>query len=408
MTLDSGTAAAPNITTISNGSLPTISANLTVNEGLNINGLGTLNLLGTNQVNGALSVATGTLIAGAGAESLSAATGFLTVAPNGSTTATLTQNGGIITTIPVAQSRFSGGGPGVTLGGRDNSATIATYNLNGGVLITPSIGSVATASSFIVPPSTYGGTATLNLNGGVLQASDNDSGDAFAQAEGSAHLIFNTTHTWVGGGGAIINTVGFNNSIVTPLEHNPGGPGIDGGLTKQGTGTLTLSHQFNLYRDQTKVQAGVLACELTNSLGGTSVDITDGAKLQLDYTGTKIVFTLTTNGGGAKPVGTYGATGSGAANLDDTHFTGTGTLTVVAAPASPNITSAVISAGTLILQGTGGSANGNYSVLVATNLTSPVQWTPVASGSFNGSGVFSNSIPVTNTFPQEFYRLSIP
>ena len=373
-------------------------------EGLNKTGNGTLNLAGNVNIGGTvLQVAGGTLeLSG----TVNASTDFLQIAPNGGTTGIVTQNGGTLTTIPAAQSWYNGNGPGVMLGGADNSATFATYNLNGGVLITPSIGCV-TEDTYIVPPSAHGATAILNLNGGVLQASDNDSLDGIAIAEGSAHLIFNTTHTWVQAGCAVINTAGFTYSIAVPLEHFPGAPAVDGGLTKMGAGTLMLLTN-STYTGPTRVQSGVLACEVIDSLGGNSVDITDGAKLQLDFAGTKTVYTLTTNGGSAKPLGTYGATCSGAANIDDVHFAGTGTLTVVAAPVSPSIASTVINAGVLILQGTGGSANGNYSVLVTTNLAPPVNWTTVASGSFTSGGNFSNSIPVTNNIPQQFYRLSIP
>ena len=74
---------------------------------------------------------------------------------------------------------------------------------------------------------------------------------------------------------------------------------------------------------------GVLACSSAASLGGGSLDISTGAKLQLNYAGTRQVAALTFNGGGVLPDGTYGSTASPATNKDDTHFAGSGTVTVV-------------------------------------------------------------------------------
>jgi hypothetical protein len=50
--------------------------------------------------------------------------------------------------------------------------------------------------------------------------------------------------------------------------------------------------------------------------------------LQLNYTGTGQVSSLTFNGGSTQANGTYGSTTSAAANKNDTYFTGTGTIMV--------------------------------------------------------------------------------
>ena len=57
-----------------------------------------------------------------------------------------------------------------------------------------------------------------------------------------------------------------------------------------------------------------------NALGGGSLDITTGAKLQLDYIGTRQISALTFNAGAAKPNGTYGSSSSPATNKDDTRI----------------------------------------------------------------------------------------
>jgi autotransporter-associated beta strand protein len=325
------------------------------------------------------------------------------------------QTGGTLTTFSIAQSWSQANGPGVMLGGA-NTNTSATYSLSGGTLITPNIGCVTenfgVNPPVLVPPSAQGATAILKLNGGVLQASDNDSTDIYAVAEGSAHLIFNTTHTYVQAGGAIIDTAGHSDSISVPLEHYPGGPS-DGGLTKMGFGTLTLL-AGSTYTGPTAIQAGILACETATSLGGNSVGITNGAQLQLDFTGTTPVYQLII-GGISKTPGVYGSTASGAANKDDTDFVGTGTVTVlgtVTVGETPSFTSSTFAGtagtGSLTLKGTGGISGGTFLVLGTTNVAAPLaDWVTLGQGTFTGAG-FNVSIPVTATVPQEFIRIVVP
>jgi hypothetical protein len=140
------------------------------------------------------------------------------------------------------------------------------------------------------------------------------------------------------------------------------------------------------------------------------VDITDGAVLKLDFAGTTGVYKLTTNGGAPKPAGTYGATGSGAANIDNTHFAGTGTVTVLGTPAKPSFTTTTTTGGgtSIVLQGTGGVPGGEFIVLGTSNLAAPLStWTTVATGTFTAGG-FSVTIPVSNVVPQQYYRIVIP
>jgi hypothetical protein len=77
-----------------------------------------------------------------------------------------------------------------------------------------------------------------------------------------------------------------------------------------------------------------------------------------------------------------------------------------AAVAPLAFTSVSLSGGNLILSGSGGSAGSNYTLLSATNLLGP--WVTNATGSFNGSGDFSNSIPVNTSVNGEFFKLETP
>jgi len=65
------------------------------------------------------------------------------------------------------------------------------------------------------------------------------------------------------------------------------------------------------------------------------------------------------------------------------------------------ITSAALQAGSIVLSGTNGLANGVYIVLSSTNLTQ--SWTPIATNSFNGSGDFNVSFPTSDG--QQFFKI---
>ena len=94
-------------------------------------------------------------------------------------------------------------------------------------------------------------------------------------------------------------------------------------LTKVGTGTLTLSGT-NTYTGTTTVTAGVLALTGT-SIADTNTLVLNGGKV--DLTGTEIVNSLYF-AGALQAHGTWGSSSSTASNKDDTHFSGTGVLSV--------------------------------------------------------------------------------
>jgi hypothetical protein len=87
----------------------------------------------------------------------------------------------------------------------------------------------------------------------------------------------------------------------------------------------------------TQGSGNTLSLNITGSSLNDLFNIATGAQLAADTitgaAGTDTVDELTIDGT-AKSPGTYGATGSGATNIDDVHFTGTGTLTVTTGPAA--------------------------------------------------------------------------
>ena len=122
---------------------------------------------------------------------------------------TLTQTGATAYTFTVSST--------LTLGSA--STGNGTYNLASGTL---AAGSVAGGS----------GTSTFDFNGGTLQA-----------GAGTTTSLQGLKTANVQAGGASIDTNGYSVTINQQLQHDTtsGAPATDGGLTKNGAGTLTSS-----------------------------------------------------------------------------------------------------------------------------------------------------------------------
>jgi arabinan endo-1,5-alpha-L-arabinosidase len=109
-----------------------------------------------------------------------------------------------------------------------------TVNLSGGVISAPQVVRGT-------------GIATFNFNGGLLRATANST--TFMQGLNTANVQL---------GGAAFDTQTFSATVAQPLLHDPSlGSAADGGLTKTGTGTLTLSGSTT-YTGTTTIRGGTL------------------------------------------------------------------------------------------------------------------------------------------------------
>lgn len=93
---------------------------------------------------------------------------------------------------------------------------------------------------------------------------------------------------------------------------------------------------------------------------------------------------------------------------DTSNLAVNGTISVVSTVApSPRITTITLNGTTLTIQGTNGTASGQYVLLQSTNVALPLnQWTPALTNSFDTNGDFNLSTNIVNpNNPQKFYIL---
>ncbi len=169
------------------------------------------------------------------------------------------QAGGAVTFYSDAGATVGGGNLDLNYAGGASSS--GTYNLNGGTLTVPQI--IASSSA---------GNSTFNFNGGTLEPAA--SSTTFMQGLTGVNLRNN---------GAKIDTAGFNVAIAQALSHSAiaGDNAIDGGLVKNGAGTLTLSGA-NTYTGATTINAGTLALSGGGSIASSpSISIGGGATLNV-------------------------------------------------------------------------------------------------------------------------------
>lgn len=235
-------------------------------------------------------------------------------------TGLLSQTGGIVTNLD-SQTWIGESGTGtytvsatavtdlglVNIGTLNAVNSVGTLNLNGGTFAAKQIIKGGAAAS-----------GTINFNGGTLKANTAATAATFLQGLTAAN---------VRDGGAIIDTNAQDITIAQTLQHSAlgGDAAVDGGLTKNGAGKLTLT-AANTYTGDTTVNAGTLSLANASLDDASDVVIESGAVINLTHVATDVVNSLTINGV-AMANGVYGAIGSGA-QFENAAITGTGKLQV--------------------------------------------------------------------------------
>jgi autotransporter-associated beta strand protein len=318
-----------------------------------------------------------------------AGTNSLTFAANGTILPQFNQNSSNAVTIGTplvlaAMTNFGGNGGGaVTLsslisgsGGftKDNPGTLTINNINntysGGTIL--NAGKVTFPASDIVTPFFGSGPVTINPNA-TLQVNRTNLTNPIT-LNGATVTGGNSFTSYLAGPVTLtgITTFSFGTTGGFQITGNIRG---SGGLTTIGTTQWTMTGT-NSYTGPTTIQAGTIRYSAAAAVGPGAIIIATGGKANLNYTGNRMITSLSL-GGTTMPPGTYGSTTSPAANKNDTYFTGAGTITIL-----PSTTTA--------LALTGGSTPANQG--------SPLTFTATVSGtSPTGNVAFYDGITLLGT-----------
>jgi fibronectin-binding autotransporter adhesin len=297
------------------------------------------------------------------------------------------------------------GGAGTILRGAASTANPSTYSVGGN--------HASTTYSGAITDGTKGGAATVAIvktGNGTWTLTASNSYTAGTTVNSGGLRVNNNTGSGTGSGAVTVNnggTLGGTGVIGGAVTVNAGGalaPGVSAGtLTVSNSLTLNPGAALNFELGATNASdritvSGALA------LGGT-LNVTNLAGF-----GTN-TYTLMTYGGalsGSLPA--IGVMPTGYTGTVNTNTAGQVKLVVQAASANPPVFNCpILTNGSLTLSGSGGTSNGNYYVLLASNLMTPLaQWQFIATNQFDSNGNFTvTNLAYTNA-PLRFYRLQVP
>jgi autotransporter-associated beta strand protein len=239
------------------------------------------------------------------------------------------------------------------------------------------------------------GTATLLFGDGNV---DGPGYNTIGGLAGSGNFVLANTILFTGGtgysnGAPVALTVGYNNASTTYSGVMSGA----GSLIKVGTGTLTLSGA-NTYSGNTTVRAGTLALAQPTLASGSTVIISNGAALQLNFATTNRVSALVRNGVN-QPAGVYNST-TGAP-----HITGPGSLLVQPIATTPTNITFSLTGNTLALSWP--ASHLGWILQQQTNSLSvglAANWVDVP----GSASITATNITANPTLPTVFYRLRNP
>jgi len=266
-------------------------------------------------------------------------------ANNGAGNGTINQNGGAVTFYTNVATTVGGTGA-LRLGAAGTIAATSTYTyaLNGGVLTVPSITRNAAVTNL--------SAGIFNFNGGTLKPTAANA--TFLQGLTAANVL---------SGGALIDDTGFALTIGQNLVSGVAG---DGGLSKAGSGTLTLTGT-NSYVGPTNVNAGTLVLSGTGAVNGSSG--------------------ISINGSGAKFLQTSSVAVSSPINIVNGTLDGVGSVAAVSVASGAGNVLTHGNGGTAVLSTSSLSFNDAATVNVKVTSTAPAITTgTLTTGAVNAAG----------------------
>ncbi len=229
--------------------------------------------------------------------------------------------------------------------------------------------------------------------------------DVSGRPDGTLTLVNGQTLAGIGGingsllisAGAVISPAGTNTTIGITTGSNPVGElAASDNITLDGTTIIKLDGSTN---DLISAAADITYGGTLNLVNLSSSSLAAGNTFQVfnaaTYSGSFANITPATPGAGL---------------VWDTSHLNSGKIGVITSGSSgPVISGTRIINGNLVLNGTGGAANGTYYVLTATNLATPLaNWVPLVTNSFDASGDFDFTNAVNAGSHQEFYLIKQP
>ena len=227
-----------------------------------------------------------------------------------------------------------------------NTTGTVAFQTNGSFVATINKANTYAAATTISPTTSgVSGTVQLGINNGlptstVLTITNSGSSVQTFGLNGFSQTLGGLATS--AGGSATNSKVTLGNGTLTVNDASArtfaGEISGAGNLVKQGAGAWTLS-AANTYTGTTSVAGGTLVCTTPNALGAGPLAIASGgAKVQLNFSGTRTVASLSVVGGGLAGNGTYGSSTSPARFKNNDYFSGNGTLTVGPGGAGPTNT----------------------------------------------------------------------
>ena len=219
--------------------------------------------------------------------------------------------------------QISGDGQ-LTKNGTGTLALAANNSFTGGTVINSGIMRV----NHVDPANTSGlGTGPITLNGGTLFMWRCTLDNELTVNGGSLTSSNGFNQNFLNGPVTLNATLPINAQFQLTFNHTVSG---SGGLTKSGTHNVIFSDtSTSTYTGPTTISEGTLRFDRPEAVSGSSdISISGTGRMNLNYSGTKAVASLTLGGVAQTAPGTYGSTNSDADFQNDTFFLGAGTITL--------------------------------------------------------------------------------